>query len=144
MIRRYEARDAEQVLDAWESASRLAHDFLDDAFFREERARIRDVYLLSTETWVWEEEGRVVGFVSLLGNEVGGLFVHPNAQRRGVGRALVDRARELKGSLELDVFERNSTGRAFYARYGFVEIGRHVHPGTGETELRLRFDADTD
>jgi putative acetyltransferase len=141
MIRRYQEHDADQLLAAWEAASRVAHDFLDEAFFEAERERIRNVYLPSAETWVWEENGRVIGFVSLLGHEVGGLFVDPGAQRRGVGRALMDHARGLRGTLELDVFQRNAIGRAFYASYGFREIGRQAHAETGEAELRLRLEA---
>lgn len=138
MIRQYQHHDLDQLLAAWEAAARVAHDFLDEAFFEAERERIRSVYLPASETWVWHENGRVIGFISLLGQEVGGLFVDPGAQRRGVGRALMDHARSLRGTLELDVFERNAIGRAFYARYGFEEIGKGVHAETGETELRLR------
>lgn len=141
MIRRYRERDLEQLVSAWESASRVAHDFLDEAFLEAERERIRNVYLPASETWVWEEGGRVIGFVSLLGNEVGGIFVDPTAQRRGVGRALMDHARNRRGSLELDVFEKNTIGRSFYARYGFTEIARSTHEETGEVALRLRYEA---
>jgi putative acetyltransferase len=141
MIRRYQERDVDQVLEAWESASRLAHHFLDEGFFHVERERIRNTYLPSAETWVWEEDGRVIGFVSLLGHEVGGLFVDAGAQRRGVGRALMDHARNLRGTLELDVFERNAIGTAFYAHYGFEVVGKHVDEETGETTARLRLES---
>ena len=32
MIRPYQARDLDELLDVWEQASRLAHPFLDDDF----------------------------------------------------------------------------------------------------------------
>lgn len=38
---------------------------------------IANVYLPNAGTWVWESDGRVVGFISLPGNEVGGIFVDP-------------------------------------------------------------------
>ncbi len=53
MIRPYAARDLDELLDVWEQASRLAHPFLDDVFFRRERKAIVDVYLPMTETWVY-------------------------------------------------------------------------------------------
>jgi putative acetyltransferase len=88
---------------------------------------------------VYEKQGRVVGFISLADNEVGGIFVHPSWQRHGVGRALMDKARIVHKTLELDVFEANEQGRAFYAKYGFVPINKYGDETTGEMMIRLRF-----
>ncbi|MGK2858876.1 MAG: N-acetyltransferase [Thermoanaerobaculia bacterium] len=138
MIRPYRDSDQEDVLSVWMEASTLAHPFLGNFFHEKELQTIRDVYLPTAETWVWETRGRVVGFVSLLENEIGGLFVLPALHGSGIGRALVDHARVLRGSLDVEVFEKNSIGLAFYARYGFVSIDQKVHEQTGFTLLRLR------
>lgn len=138
MIRRYRDSDLDTVLEAWYAASLLAHPFLDEEFFRRERIAIRDVHLRVAETWVYQYDGGVVGFVALVGNEVGGLFVDPGHQGRGIGRALMDHARAIHGTLELDVFRDNSAGRAFYAKYGFRQVGEGVHEETGLNQLRLR------
>lgn len=104
----------------------------------QERSNIPNVYLPQAETWVWEAGGRVVGFISLLGNEVGALFVDPNRQRSGIGAALIDKARALRGELEVEVFERNLVGRSFYAKAGFQLMQQKVHDQTGFDILRLR------
>lgn len=140
MIRRYEPRDEAAVLAVWEGASAGAHPFLDPEFIADERVRIARDHLPVAETWVWDERGVVRGFVALLGREVGAIFVDPKAQGRGIGRALMDHARTLKGRLELDVFEANTIGRRFYAAYGFVCVGRDVHQETGQPLLRLALD----
>ena len=119
MIKPYAARDLDELLDVWEQASRLAHPFLDDAFFRRERKAIVDVYLPMTETWVYLVEARVVGFIALLGDEVGALFVDPALHGQGIGRALMDHARALRAQLEVEVFKANAIGRRFYDRYDF-------------------------
>ena len=90
------------------------------------------------ETIVHETEGHVDGFLSLIGDEVGALFVDPDRQRSGIGRALVDTARERRSGLVLDVFEANTGGRAFYDAYGFEAVGRHVDEATGFPVIRLR------
>ena len=54
----------------------------------------------------------------------------------------MDRARESRSYLELNVFEANSIGRRFYDAYGFVFVGRHANEAAGQPELRLRLDAD--
>ena len=138
MIRPYQDTDLSEVLEAWYSASLLGHPFLDEAFFERERNRIREVYLPNAETWVFEQDGVVVGFVALIGNEVGGLFVHADYHGRGMGRALMDHARSIRDVLELLVFEDNKVGRAFYEKCGFRQVGKEVHEETGFMQMRLR------
>lgn len=138
MIRKYRDQDLDDLLAAWASASEIAHPFLTQEFLASERDNIPNLYLPNAETWVFEYEGRVVGFVALLGNEVGAIFVHPNQQRRGVGRQLMDKAREIRGELVVEVFKANSIGRAFYAIYGFEIVAEKVHEQTGFDLLRLR------
>lgn len=138
MIREFRADDLEPVLDVWCRASIVAHFFLPDGFFAAEREMLRSRWLPSADTTVYVAEKKVVGFLSLIGNEVGGLFVDPEYQRRGIGRALMDGAREVCPILELSVFEENHAGLSFYRAYGFDVIGRQINDGTGQPELRLR------
>jgi putative acetyltransferase len=138
MIRKYQDHDLNSLLELWYRASHLAHPFLDESFLRQERETIASVYMPRAETWVYARQGDVVGFISLLGNEVGGLFVDPTVQREGIGRALMDHARLLRGELEVEVFKANSIGRRFYDRYGFVFVKEHVDEQTGQPVLRMR------
>ena len=130
-------------MNIWAQASALAHPFLSQEFLELERQTIPNVYLPKAETWVWEADGHVVGFISLLGNEVGAIFVDPKFHRSGIGRALMDRARALRGELEVEVFERNPLGRAFYAKLGFELLYKEVHNQTGFEVMRLRLAANT-
>ncbi len=138
MIRPYSPCDLEQLLDIWYRASLIAHAFLPDEFLEEERQLIVERFLPESETIVYEADGLVVGFLSLVGNEVGGIFVDPDRQRRGIGGALIDHARQMRPHLELSVFEANTIGRSFYDSCGFELIGRRIEPDTGQPELRLR------
>ena len=90
------------------------------------------------ETWVYEQDSKIVGFIALIGNEVGAIFVHSNYQRRGIGKKLMDFAKSIRENLVLDVFKENRMGRAFYHKYGFKQIGEHVHEETGQKLLRLK------
>lgn len=137
VLRRYEERDLDGVLSVWEKASRVAHNFLTSEFLEQERYRIAHVYRPKADTWVAESEGKIVGFMALLGNEVGGLFVEPASQGKGIGRALLDRAREIHGNLEVEVFAANAAGRRFYADYGFDLLRTGKDPETGHELLRL-------
>lgn len=138
MIREYRTDDLSALLEVWADASAVGHPFLNAEFLEAERQNIARLYLPASETWVWEADGRVVGFISLMGVEIGGLFVDPTHHGRGIGRALVEHARGLREELEAEVFGDNALGRAFYAACGFIEIGDGIHPETSLAVVRLR------
>jgi GNAT superfamily N-acetyltransferase len=84
-------------------------------------ASIRD----HEEVWVAEDDGRLLGFLGIehstnLGAPVlERLYVEPAEQSRGVGSALLDKAKELRpDELYLWVFQKNPA-RRLYERNGF-------------------------
>ena len=90
MIRKREEKDNDEILNVWYQASSLAHPFLEADFVEKTKKDLRDVYIPNTETWVYEENNSVIGFISMIGNEIGGLFVLPNKHFKGIGTRLVD------------------------------------------------------
>jgi len=84
-------------------------------------ARVRE----HDDLWVAEEDGRLLGFLGIehsanLGADVlERLYVEPAEQNRGVGTALLEKAKELRpGGLYLWVFQENPA-RRLYERHGF-------------------------
>ena len=142
MIRAYQDNDLNELLEVWYSASQVGHPFLDENFFEKERRAIATVYLPNAETWVFEQDDHVVGFISLHDDEVGGLFVDADYHGQGIGRALMDHAARTRDCLKLEVFEKNHVGRRFYAKYGFVQVGQYFHEETGCVMLRLELDCE--
>ena len=73
---------------------------------------------------VWDQDGRVVGFAAIEGNELQAIYVDPPAQGAGVGSALLDAAvaaLRAAGHAEafLWTFDANGLARAFYERHGW-------------------------
>ena len=66
MIRKYQDDDLNELLDVWYQASLLAHPFLNATFLSQERETIASVYLPVAETWVYDRQGHVVGFIALI------------------------------------------------------------------------------
>lgn len=137
MIRQYLAADTDALISIWRDANAIAHPFLSEDFVTQVGQDIRNMYLPNAETWVLEEEGKPLGFIALIGNEIGGLFLDSSSHGKGFGRAMVDHASELKGPLCVEVFEKNSIGRRFYDRYGFIETERYDHEPSGEVTIKM-------
>jgi putative acetyltransferase len=139
MIRKREKKHNNGIINVWYEASSLAHPFLEADFVEKAKKDLRDIYIPNTETWVYEDNNAVIGFISMLGNEIGGLFVLPNNHFKGIGTQLVNFIRESHSELDVEVFEKNAIGRAFYEKYGFVQINKYYHAESKNEVLRLRY-----
>jgi len=140
-IRHFEKNDLDELLKTWENASRLAHSFMNEEFFDNERHNIPNLYIPNADTWVACCDSKVVGFIALVGNEVGGLFVDPALHGTGIGKSLMDKAQSLHEDLAVDVFKENKIGRRFYDRYGFKFIEEKTWDQTGDLLLRMTFSS---
>lgn len=139
MIRTYQETDIEAILNVWYQASLLAHPFLDAAFLEKEAQHIRDIYMPNTQTWIYEKDQKIAGFIAMMGNEVGAIFVHPDFHGQGIGTQLMHYVAQFHATLEVEVFEKNVIGRAFYDKYGFKTIKERIHEDTQERLQRMKF-----
>jgi putative acetyltransferase len=137
MIRKHHESDLKVILGIWSQASSLAHPFLDPIFTEKVRKDMQEIYIPGSETWVYEENAEVVGFISMLGNEIGGLFVLPVYHSKGIGTRLVNYVKRHHSSLEVEAFEKNKIGRAFYDGFGFVVFSKYFHKESGQNILRM-------
>jgi GNAT superfamily N-acetyltransferase len=97
------------------------------------RCVFADRVLSVNETWVAEVDGAVVGFATLAEGILEHLYVHPDAQSRGIGTALLDKAKERRpDGLALWVFQQNAAARRLYEREGFALV--ELTDGAGNME----------
>ncbi len=139
MIRPYQSTDDDEIVDVWFTASSLAHPFLSADFMAQEKMNVRNIYLPNTNTWVYVKNGKIVGFISMIGNEVGAIFLEPTFHGQGIGKAMMDWVAKRYETLEVEVFKDNKIGRAFYDRYGFQFLKEYFHEATKAIVLRLKY-----
>jgi putative acetyltransferase len=138
MIRKYSETEIPRLLEIWEAAALIAHPFLSNDFHEMVKKAMKEMYLPNSDTWVYEASGNILGFIAMLDNEIGGLFVDPNQQAKGIGTALVNQMHQLHDTLEVEVFEKNKIGKPFYEKYGFKVIKTYVMEATNEKVIRMR------
>jgi len=130
-IRRSRPEEQPRLFEIWRDAVAATHLFLTREDFQFYASLVKDEMLPSGEFWVAVEADRPVGFFQLVGPRVEALFVDPRMHRRGIGRQLMEHARQLSPNLQLDVSEQNADGVAFYRSLGFRQVGRSELDGSG-------------
>ena len=118
--------ELETLIRLWHETSEATYGFLPTEkgrSFEDRRAYFLANIAPRHELWVAEEDGELLGFLAIDGDSIDRLYVHPRQQRRGVGRALLDKARELSPrGLRLFTHVENEAARRFYESQGFVAL----------------------
>lgn len=140
MIRSYRKTDLEEMVKIWYEASIIAHFFISTSFWASQKNAMKEKYLPLAENFIFEEEGQIAGFISLVGEHICALFVAPEMQGRGIGRALLEYAKTLKGRLSLKVYKGNERAFRFYEKCGFVATGEEVDEYTGCVQILMEWD----
>src|SRR5918994_1068256 len=120
MFRAAEPADADAVTEIF-LAARAGMTYLPELHTpAETRSWVRDGLLRDHEVWIVEDDGRVAGFAALGDDFLEHIYVHPQAQGRGLGTALLDLSKERRPDrLRLWVFQKNAGARRLYERHGF-------------------------
>ena len=139
MIRKFKLSDMDRVISIWLEASIKAHDFVDNEFWKSKVKDMREIYIPSAETYVYENEKAIMGFVSLYNDTLSAIFVSPISQRTGIGKQLVAKAKSVRDHLNLTVYKENHASIEFYKSSGFKIEKEQIDVHTGNPELVMTF-----
>jgi putative acetyltransferase len=140
LIRRYRKADLEDMVRIWYKASAIAHSFIPASFWTLQKSAMNEKYLPLAENFVFQEDGQVAGFISLVRERVCALFVAPEMQGRGIGRALIEHAKTLNARLSLKVYRENESAFRFYKKCGFVAAGEEVDEYTDHMQILMEWN----
>lgn len=129
-IRLMEYSELEDVMQLWRTTSAATYTFLNAAHTEnEDRAYFRNHIAAQNTLWVAVDRGELLGFLAINGSYIDRLYIHPDRQRRGVGAALINHAKELSPhGLELHTHVKNANACAFYEKNGFFAAKYGVSP----------------
>lgn len=140
LILSYRKTDLEEMVRIWYEASIITHSFIPASFWALQKSAMKDKYLPLAENFVFQDDGQITGFISLVGKRICALFVAPAMQGRGIGRALLEYAKALKGKLSLKVYKENENALRFYEMCGFMAAGEEVDEYTGCMQILMKWE----
>ena len=138
MIRKFESRDLDAVMQIWLHGNLDAHAFVPADFWTGHFDMVRDM-LPQAELYVHENEDtrQIDGFIGLTENHIEGIFVAKAARSKGIGKALLDYAKSRKPRLDLSVYQKNERALAFYRREQFAVQSEGIDEDTNEADIQM-------
>ena len=137
MIRLFEFRDLDRIMEIWLEGNLTAHPFIKEEYWKQNYETVRSM-LPNAEVYVFEEDGEVQGFIGMDAEYIAGLFVAEGHGGRGIGHQLISEVKRKK-RLSLHVYEKNIGAVAFYRAEGFRVENRMAEKETGEQEYLMVF-----
>lgn len=139
-IRTARAADAEALTQVALAAKR--HAGYAEADLERWRAEltIAPAQIEQQPAWVWDEAGRIRGFLALKRDgrrcDLDHLWVLPDDMRRGIGAALLKRALEYATEHHINALTIDADPQAepFYLKCGAVRIGAVAAPSSGDPQ----------
>lgn len=131
MIRETGAADYQRLIEIWESAVLHTHDFLKAEDFLYYKTHM-PVYFEQVQLSGYEENGLLLGFMGISGENLEMLFVHNDFRGRGIGKQLVSYGIEQLKVGRVDVNEQNIQALGFYEHIGFKVLERTETDGAGK------------
>lgn len=141
MVRKFRDADIRRVMELWLSGNLDAHPFISGEYWRSNFAAVRK-QILQAEVYVYESGQEIAGFVGLVDGYIAGLFVASDCRSQGVGRELLNCAKEKYRELSLKVYRKNARAVSFYLREGFSISAEGVDEDTGEAEYAMLWSAE--
>lgn len=140
MIRRGAKTDIERMVKIWLEASTKAHDFMPPDYWHSKSNDMQNLYLPSSENYVYDEGGELVGFISIHHETIAAIFVLPSSQGGGIGSELVEFIKRKYKKLSLAVYKSNTTSISFYKKHGFTMSKEQIDEHTGHPELIMKLE----
>ena len=83
---------------------------------------------------MYEYDTEIQGFIGLNDEYVEGIFVSGEMQSQGIGKILLNYAKDKRNKLHLNVYQKNARAISFYKREEFEIQHSGLDKATGEKE----------
>lgn len=133
MIRKFKIDDLSDILQIWLDTNIKAHSFINKEYWINNFELVKEM-LPNAEIYVYEHDNKIKGFIGLDNGYIAGIFVCNTYQSQGIGKKLLDKAKDIYSVLSLNVYEKNNNAIKFYEREGFLIKEKQTDVNNNENE----------
>lgn len=136
MVRKFKENDLTAVMQIWLNTNIKAHNFIDSKYWTDNYDMVKNM-LPHAEIYVHENDvtKQIDGFIGLNDDYIEGIFVEQAVQSKGIGKQLLDFVKNIKSSMSLRVYQKNTRAISFYQREQFFIQSKSTDDNTNEKEF---------
>ncbi|MDD6492949.1 MAG: GNAT family N-acetyltransferase [Firmicutes bacterium] len=138
MIRTFREKDLFAIMQIWLDTNIKVHSFIPKDYWTDNYAMVENL-LPQAEIYVYEDDDtkQIDAFIGLTDNYIEGIFVREASQSRGIGKQLLNYVKQIKSSMRLSVYQKNTRAITFYQREQFVICSENIDDSTNEKEFNM-------
>ena len=136
MIRKFRENDLPSIMQIWFDSNVEVHSFIPEKYWMDNFEMVKDI-LPQAEIYVYENLGKISGFIGLNKDYIEGIFVEKNMRSKGIGKQLLNYVKKLKEEMHLSAYQKNYKAISFYQREDFVIHSEIIDNDTNENELLM-------
>lgn len=129
-------KDLDNIMDIWLKSNIEAHDFVNKNYWINNFDLVKSM-IKESEIYIYEENNKILGFIGLSENYIAGIFIDKEFRNKGIGKNLLDYAKDKKDKLYLNVFEKNNKAMNFYIKNQFIISEKNFDDENKEYEYKL-------
>lgn len=114
MIRELRKADINKVANIWLDTNITTHYFIPAQYWQNNFELVKELLLQAT-VYVYEHNQEIQGFIGLNDEYVEGIFVSDEMQSQGIGKVLLNYAKDKRSKLLLNVYQK------IHGQYPFIK-----------------------
>lgn len=142
MIRKLQKADINRVADIWLNTNLKSHSFIPAKYWKDNFELVKGM-LSQAEVYIYENNQKIYGFIGLNDEYIEGIFVSDEMQSQGIGKILLNYAKDKRNKLLLNVYQKNTQAISFYKREGFEIQYSGLDESTGEKDYVMVWQQKT-
>lgn len=139
MIRKFEKKDTERVMQIWLEVNIETHDFVPSKYWLSQYQSVQK-QILQADIYVYEQDKEIQGFVGMMDDYLAGIFVDKKCRSMGIGKSLLECVKKNYPAFSLNVHQKNRRAVNFYLREGLSIVSKEIDEDTGETDYTMAWN----
>ncbi len=139
-ISKSDDEDIALLMAIWLNSNISSHPSIDELYWHRLYDSVRKSYLDNSEIFIFEEDEKLLGFISILEySKIEGIYVLDKERKRTIEKQLLNYCQQSYNTLSVNVFAENKDALDFYINENFYQTEEIYNEELNTVEYNLQW-----